>query len=152
MMEFIDLKAEVKRLMAAGEPEQAGIIEAYMDTWPDIRGFRSRWGDLRFCSYEANEVALEVELEHQAAVNDHTPMEVWLFVAVGPNDKLYTYPPCFVVADAPACGFGEIPREGWDDLMEEMDIRPAAINKVRDYLERHAPCLYEELDKKTANG
>ena len=142
-MEFIDLREEVARLAAAGEPERAGGIEAILELWPECRGFRSQWGDLRICCREANQEVNQLELEHQAIEHDHHPLEVWPFVSIGPHDRLYSDPPCFVVADAPRLGFGEIPRSSWQDLLEAAGVGAIVISKVADYLDKHQPVLWE---------
>jgi hypothetical protein len=146
-MEFIDLYQEIQRLADAGQNEQAGILKAYLEFWPNARAFRHPiWGDLRICCRDANVEVNQLELGHQAAVHDHLPMEVWPFVAIGPHERLHSDPPCFIVADAPVKGFGEIPREGWRDDMDEEDINRHIIQKVGNYLERHPPVLYDDED------
>ena len=143
-MEFIDPCDEILRLMSEGKPEQAGIIEAFWDTWEDLRVFRSRWGDLRFASAEVNEHVDEIELEHQAIEDDGAPLEVYPFSAVGPHDRLYSDPPCFVVADAVVGGFGESPRPGWEEEMRAAGIARLVIEKVRCYLDKHQAVYYSE--------
>lgn len=145
-MEYIDLRQEVDRLVLAEEPAKAGIIEAIIELWPESQGYISRWGDMRFCCEVANKEVNQLELEHQAIEHDDSPLEVYPFVSIGPHDRLYSFPPCFVVADAPHGGFGEIPREGWQEEMIEAGISPLVILKVEAYLEQHQPVLYMETD------
>lgn len=144
-MEYVDLKAEVQRLVDAEEFEKAGSVQAVIEVWPDVKGFRSRWGDLRFCTPEVNDKVDQLELEHQAIEHNDCPMEIWPFVSIGPHDRLYSDPPCFIVADAPHLGFGEIPRAGWEDLLTEAVVSAIVIAKVRNYLEQHQPVLYSEV-------
>jgi len=130
-MEFVDLREEIAWQVAAGEPERAGLIEAILELWPDAKGFRSPWG-LRFCSMTANPEVNQIDLERGSV------LRVYPFVAIGPHDRLYSYPPCYEVADA-CVGFGEIPRSGWD---EAMVVSSCVITQVRDYLEKHQPVPY----------
>lgn len=139
-MEYVDIDEELARLHDDwGRALQIVELQA---AFPDLRLYRDHYGCLKYCSKAANSEVDSMEMDscHRC---DGKPIKLWPYVVIDPSGtKLYSDPPVFVVADQNVNGFGEIPREGWEEALKEAGIGRFVIQKVRDHLRGHPPISY----------
>ncbi len=140
-MDYVDIDEELDRLRD-GNWGLAVAIAEMADAFPDLRLFRDCWGNLKFCSAEANSEVDTMEMDscHRC---DGQPIKMWAYVVVDPNGtRLYSDPPYFTVADQNKNGFGEIPRVGWQEELEYYGISRKVIVKLKTHIAGHPPIDY----------
>lgn len=149
-MRYLDLNKyaiELAQKWSQANQRKMETLLELQSQFTDLKGIKDRWGNVRFVSSEANKYVEEVDLEHQSIEFDEMPIEVWPFIYWDlRGTKLYSDPAYFVVADKNPHGFGYMPREGWKEKMEEAEIGRSVINKVKDYLDRHPPINYRDIE------
>jgi hypothetical protein len=141
-MEFVDVTEEMQRLEAEGDWGKIAELSEMVKTFPDLRLFRDHYGILKYCSAEANSEVDMMEMDscHNC---DGQPLKMWAYVTIDQRGtKLYSDPPVFIVADQNQRGFGEVPREDWQDQLEASGISRQVILKVRWHLMNHPPIDY----------
>lgn len=145
-MDFITVTDMNRRLEAAGDHKGLQQLADLAQTFPDLRLFADHRGNIKYCSAEANaEVdTMEIDSCHEC---DGKPIKLWVFVTLDPRGtKLYSDPPVFTVADQNPLGFGEIPREGWEQELEAAGISKDVIHRVRLHQRGHPPINYLEVE------
>jgi hypothetical protein len=150
-LDYVDLNEEIER-HRDGDWGKAMQIAEMQDAFPDLKLFRDHWGQIKFCSAAANDQVDTIEMDscHNC---DGKPIKLWTYVVVAPDGtRLYSDPPVFVVADQNQQGFGEIPRDGWEEELKEAGISRFVTQKVRDHLRGHPPINYFEDDDSGQGG
>ena len=149
-MKFVDLTKYMIELATKWSPENQKRMEILLelqDHFSDLKGIRDRWGNVRFVSNEANQYVENIDLEHQSIEFDGLPIEVWPFIYWDlRGTKLYSDPAYFIVADKNPDGFGYVPRKNWLEDMQAAKICKTVINKVKDYLDKHPPINYRDIE------
>lgn len=142
-MDYVNLQEELDRLERDGEQAKLQWLLELMVVFPDLNLFRDHYGQVKACSAEANpEVdCIEMDTCHDC---DGRPIRVWPYIVMDRGTRLYSDPPMFVVADQNVLGFGEVPRDGWDEALQAVGLDSSVIQMVRDHLSRHAPVSYLE--------
>jgi hypothetical protein len=145
-MEYLDIDAELERLRIIDDWGRAMVIAEMLDVFPGLRLFRDCWGQIKFCSQEANVQTDTIEIDSCHSC-DGKPIKIWPYVVIDPGGtRLYSDPPFFVIADQNQRGFGEIPREGWEEELKAAGLDRYVIAKVRLHLRGHPPINYFEDD------
>ncbi len=149
-MEYVELIPELRRLENEGNLAKMSLIIDLLEAFPDLRLFRDG-KSLLLVSESANSEVDTLEINSWVHDCDGKPLEIRTYLTVDQlGTRLYSDPPSFTVADQNRNGFGEIPREGWKEQLQEASINWSAISKIKDYLERHPPVDY--FDDETTPG
>lgn len=150
VLKYIDLNKYAIELAQKWSPSNQRKMEILLELqsqFDDLKGVKDRWGNVRFISADANKYVEEIDLEHQSIDFDGMPIEVWPFIYWDlRGTKLYCDPACFIVGDKNTDGFGYNAREGWLEKMQEAQISRSVIMKVKDYLEKHPPINYKDIE------
>lgn len=142
-MEYVDLDEEICKLWDAGNTRELSDVLALRDAFPDLKAVRA--GDrLRYCSAIANEDVDCIDIGYNYADSGGALM-IWPFARFR-EGAVYSDPPSFLVGWQNEKGFGEIPRPDWREHLQDYGLSQCAIDKVGDYLERHPPIDYAEVD------
>lgn len=141
-MEFIDVVQEIHRLEDGGDWGKLQQLSEMAFCFKDLRLYREHDGQLRYVSADANSEVDSIE-SNSCHECDGAPLKVFPFVVIDARGtRLYSDPPCFLVADQLQGGFGEVPRPGWKEQLEEAGISNTVIRKVKLLLEGHPPIPY----------
>jgi len=139
---FVDLAQhlqELKQTKSIALPR----IEKVVAVQPKLRAFRDHMGVVRFCTSDVNAVVDTVEMTHRTD-DDGAALEVLPFV-VTEGLHVYSDPPIMVIGFRNPGGFGEIPLNGWKEILEDNNISLDVIRKVNWYFKKHAPVDYSQV-------
>ena len=114
------------------------------DAFPDLTVLRDTDGRSYYCSESANHEVDVMEVRGLDRPTDDAPLRVWTYIVLPVEGRLYSNPPCHVVAHRNARGFGEHPISGWRNAMEGDAINPEVVDKIGEYLEKRPSVSYRE--------
>jgi hypothetical protein len=119
-------------------------IEELMKKYPSLRVYEDYLGRLRLCTYEVNSLVDEIFLWHRT--DSGGSIEVLPFIQED-GVEIHSDPVIFIVGHANDKGFGEVPLHDWKNLLEDEKICKDVVRKIRDYLDKHAPVNYSDVDE-----
>lgn len=140
-MNSINIEEELERLYNDGIVSKFVKLLSLRDDYPDLEIFVDETGKRYYCSKSLNDKVELIETR-QAGRHDGSPLFVWTYIVMPFEGKVYSSPPCHLVAHAMVKGFGEKPIDNWARHLKEAGLNKYIIKKVDDYLRKHAPVSY----------
>lgn len=143
-MEYVSVREEMDRAEKDADWGRVAQLSELLETFPDLRLVRDHYGQIKFCSREANDQVDSIEMD-SCHTCDGKPIKLWTYITIDKRGtRLYSDPPAFIIADQNQKGFGEIPRPGWEELLEDYEISRSVILKVKLHMSGHPPINYFE--------
>lgn len=143
-MDYVSAREELERLESDGEWGKVMQLSELLEAFPDLKLFRDHYGQIKYCSREANAEVDSIEMD-SCHTCEGKPIKLWPFVYIDKQGtRLYSDPPLFVIADQNTKGFGEIPRAGWEEVLETAGISRSVMLKVKLHFSGHPPINYFE--------
>ncbi len=142
-MKILAPEVELDRLFAEGQGLRFAKLKSLHDAYPDLEVFVDGSGRSHSCSEELNEGTDTLEFR-MLDRGEAAPLLAWTYVYVPVEGRVYSNPPCHLVAYHAVGGFGEVPVPGWDENMRHAGIPESLIERVSDYLAQHVPVYYQE--------
>lgn len=114
-------------------------------SYDDMVVHTSKDGIQRLCSASMNEYVNQMEIVHSCGCCEGAGLLIYPFCVVE-GQKVFSNPPHFSVGHSNRYGFGEVPLTDWKVTLKNAGINPLVIDKVGEYLKRHPPIDYDEVD------
>lgn len=140
-MNSINIEEELERLYNDGIVSKFVKLLSLRDDYPDLEIFVDETGKRYYCSKSLNDKVELIETR-QTGRHDGSPLFIWTYIVMPFEGKVYSSPPCHLVAHAMVKGFGEKPVQGWDRQLKAAGLNKYIIRKIDDYLRKHAPVSY----------
>lgn len=140
-MESIPIDEELERLYNDGIVSKFVKLRSLRDGFPDLEIFIDETGKRYYCSKSLNDKVDSIETR-QSGRHDGSPLYFWTYIVLPFEGKVYSSPPCHLVAHAMVKGFGEKPVDGWEKQLKDLKLNKHIIKKIDSYLGKHAPVPY----------
>lgn len=142
------IRKELESLSKTISQEQAKelTLTKLSQLYPDLNKFTGRWKKEVFYSAEVNKIAVEFDMRHNCGCCNDSPLEVWPYYKTE-YGNVYSDPPKFIVGEAHWIS-GDIPRDGWKDVMRAANICESIIQAVSAHFKK---CYDERVELASAN-
>ena len=142
-MDFVSAVDEIRRLEDGGDWGKIVELTEMLKAFPDLRLYKSHFGQILFCSKEVNEIIPLMDIE-PCSICDHA-VKVFLYGEVDmKGTRVYSDPPYVVVGQQNQRGFGIVPIDGWKQRFLDAGFDRLVIREVEDYLVGNPPINYIE--------
>ncbi len=94
------------------------------------------------CSKSVNKYTDECQIIDDKPRGEGNDVDIfaWMYTTIG-DFRVYSDPPYMVIGRVNTAGFGVVPTENWEDILDKVEMSSKVIRKIRNHL-KGRPAIY----------
>lgn len=118
--------------------ERLRKVQSLINTYPDLKEYKDRWGRKYYTSSMINEKVDQVEIRHACGCCADSPLLAYFYKEID-GIKIYADPYSICIGNQNEFGYGDVPNPNWKKILRRHRIPEEMDGKVQAYFDAHPP-------------